>query len=125
VRLYLLGAGLNGALGVAMGAWASHGLQGRLTPEAIDWVKTGASYQLWHAAALVGLAAVSARYGSRLIAVAGVCFAIGGLLFGGSLHLYAFTQQGWLAMLTPVGGTLLIVAWLAVVASAFRGSARA
>ena len=125
MRLYLLGAGVNGALGVAMGAWASHGLQGRLAAEAIDWVKTGASYQLWHAAALLGLAAVSARYGSRLIAVAGMCFAIGGLLFGGSLHLYAFTQQSWLAMLTPVGGTLLIVGWLAVVGSAFRGSARA
>lgn len=125
MRLYLLGAGVNGVLGVAMGAWASHGLQGRLAPEAIDWVKTGASYQLWHAAALLGLAAVSARHGSRLIAIAGLCFAIGALLFGGSLHLHAFTRQVWLAMVTPVGGTLLIVGWLAVMASAFRGSGRA
>ena len=120
MRSYLFGAGVNGVLGVAMGAWAAHGLQGRLAPDTIEWVKTGASYQLWHAAALVGIAALSARSGSRLIAIAGVCFAIGALLFGGSLHLYAFTQQSWLAMVTPVGGTLLIAGWLAVILAAFR-----
>ena len=45
VRGYLLGAGLNGALGVAMGAWAAHGLQATLPAPAIEWIKTGASYQ--------------------------------------------------------------------------------
>ena len=59
MRSYLLGAGVNGALGVAMGAWAAHGLQATLPAPAIEWIRTGASYQLWHAAALLGLAALA------------------------------------------------------------------
>lgn len=121
---YLVAAGLNGAMGVAIGAWAAHGLEGRLTPEALDWIRAGASYQLWHAAALLGLAAIAARHSSRLIALAGIGFGLGALLFGGSLYLYAWTWQGWLAMITPVGGALMIAGWLAVLAAAFRASAR-
>jgi uncharacterized membrane protein YgdD (TMEM256/DUF423 family) len=121
---YLAGAGLNGAMGVAIGAWAAHGLEGRLPPAALDWLRTGASYQLWHAAALLGLAAVAARHASRLIALAGIGFGLGALLFGGSLYLYAWTGQGWLAMVTPVGGALMIAGWLAVLAAAFRVGAR-
>ena len=121
---YLAAAGLNGAMGVALGAWAAHGLEGRLPPAALDWIRTGASYQLWHAAALLGLAALAARCGTRLIAVAGIGFGFGALLFGGSLYLYAWTGQGWFAMITPFGGALMIGGWLAILAAAFRMQAK-
>ena len=121
---YLAAAGLNGAMGVALGAWAAHGLEGRLPPAAIEWIRTGASYQLWHAAALLGLAALAARHATRLIAVAGVCFGLGALLFGGSLYLYAWTEQAGFAMVTPLGGALMIGGWLATIAAAFRVGAR-
>jgi len=121
---YLAAAGLNGAMGVAIGAWAAHSLEGRLPPAALDWIRTGASYQLWHAAALLGLAAIAARHSSRLIAVAGIGLGLGAFLFGGSLYLYAWTGQGWLAMITPAGGALMIAGWLAVLAAAFRVGAR-
>ncbi|HEV8390824.1 MAG TPA: DUF423 domain-containing protein [Dongiaceae bacterium] len=117
---YLAAAGLNGAMGVAIGAWAAHGLEARLTPEALEWIRTGASYQLWHAAALLGLAAVAGRHVSRLIAVAGIGFGLGAFLFGGSLYLYAWTGQGWPAAITPIGGALMIAGWLAVLGAAFR-----
>lgn len=121
---YLAAAGINGAMGVALGAWAAHGLQGRLPPAAIEWIRTGASYQLWHAAALLGLAALAARHATRLIAVAGIGFAVGALLFGGSLYLYAWTEQAVFALVTPVGGALMIGGWLATFAAAFRVGAR-
>ena len=121
---YLAGAGLNGAMGVAMGAWAAHGLEGALPSEALEWVRTGASYQLWHAAALLGLAALATRHETRLIAVAGFGFGIGALLFGGSLYLYAWSGQAWLGAITPVGGAVMIAGWLAVIAAAFRVNAR-
>lgn len=121
---YVAAAGLNGAMGVALGAWAAHGLEGKLSATALDWIRTGASYQLWHAAALLGLAALAARHATRLIAAAGIGFGLGALLFGGSLYLYAWTGQGWLAMVTPVGGALMIGGWLATLAAAFRVGAR-
>ncbi len=118
---YLAAAGV---LGVAFGAWAAHGLEGRLPPAAIEWIRTGASYQLWHAAALLGLAALASRHATRLIALAGIGFGFGALLFGGSLYLYAWTGQAAFAMATPVGGALLIGGWLATFAAAFRAGAR-
>lgn len=124
MRKYLVAAGVNGAMGVAMGAWAAHGLENRLPPEALEWIRTGASYQLWHAAALLGLAALATRHATRLIAVAGIGFGLGALLFAGSLYLFAWSAQTWLALVTPVGGALMIAGWLAVLVAAFRPGAR-
>ena len=120
VRGYLLGAGLNGALGVAMGAWAAHGLQATLSPQAIEWIRTGASYQLWHAAALLGLAAFVAHRPTRLLIWAGLGFCVGALIFAGALYLYALAGLGWAAALAPVGGLLMIGGWLAVILAAIR-----
>lgn len=121
---FLAAAGVNGAMGVAFGAWAAHGLEGRLPPASLDWIRTGASYQLWHAAALLGLAALAARHATRLLGIAGIGFGLGALLFGGSLYLYAWMAQSWLAMITPVGGALMIIGWIATLAAAFRVGAR-
>ena len=120
----LAAAGVNGAMGVALGAWAARGLEGRLPPPAIEWIRTGASYQLWHAAALLGLAALTGRHATRLIGVAATGFGLGALLFGGSLYLYAWTEQAAFAMATPVGGALMIGGWLATFAAAFRMGTR-
>ena len=120
----LAAAGVNGAMGVALGAWAAHGLEGRLPPAAIEWIRTGASYQLWHAAALLGLAALAARHATRLIGLAAIGFGLGALLFGCSLYLYAWTEQAVFAMVTPIGGALMIGGWLATFAAAFRMGAR-
>lgn len=124
MRIYLVAAGVNGAMGVAVGAWAAHGLADRMPPEALEWIRTGVSYQLWHAAALLGLAALATRHATRLIALAGAGFGLGALLFAGSLYLYAWSAQTWLALATPLGGALMIVGWLAVLAAAFRPGAR-
>jgi len=121
---YLAGAGINGAMGVSIGAWAAHGLESRLSPEALEWMRTGVSYQLWHAAALLGLAAVAVHHFSRLIAIAGLGLGLGAFLFGGSLYLYAWTGEREFALATPVGGALMIAGWLAVLAAAFRVGAR-
>lgn len=120
MRGYLAGAGLNGAMGVALGAWAAHGLQASLPQAAIDWIKTGASYQLWHAAALLGLGALAALRRTRLFPVAGWALGAGAVIFSGSLYLYALAGLGWAASLAPVGGTLMIAGWLAVILAGFR-----
>lgn len=120
MRGYLVGAGLNGAMGVAMGAWAAHGLQATLGEAAIEWIKTGASYQLWHAAALLGLAAAGAVLRTRLLPIAALGLGGGALVFSVALYLYALAGLAWIAMLAPFGGALMIAGWLAVIAAGFR-----
>ena len=55
-RLCLLLAALAGFTGVALGAFAAHGLKGRLTADYLAVFQTGTHYQLIHALALFGVA---------------------------------------------------------------------
>jgi uncharacterized membrane protein YgdD (TMEM256/DUF423 family) len=121
---FLTAAGFHGALAVALGAWGAHGAAQSLTPQAVEWVKTGAAYQLWHALALLGIAAITGRaaghQAGRLVTISGLAFFLGALLFSGSLYLLAWGFGRWLVYLTPVGGTLLILGWVLLFAAGFR-----
>lgn len=100
-RALIAFAALNGALAVAAGAFAAHGAG----PQVKTLLQTGAQYQLVHAVLAVACAALDTR-------LAGWAAAAGGLVF--ALALYAVGLLGWMAAgaVAPVGGTLMIVAWL-------------
>lgn len=108
---WLVAAGFNGFCGVGFGAWSAHGAELLIGPAAADWVKTGAQYQLWHAAALLALIGLPVGF-ARLRALAGSCFCLGALLFSGSL--YGLALIGWrgFAYVTPVGGLFMLLGWL-------------
>lgn len=114
MRTWLFAAAVNGFLAVAAGAFAAHGLSGRLTPEALAWFETGARYEAYHALALLGVAWLADRETagkSRLIAVAGWSFVVGIGLFSGSLYLLALTGARWLGAITPLGGVGFLTGW--------------
>jgi uncharacterized membrane protein YgdD (TMEM256/DUF423 family) len=101
VNVIMLLAALSGGIAVAAGAFGAHGSSGA----AVEWLKTGAHYQLVHAlAALVAL-----RFEARGPAW---LFIAGGAVFAGTLYLMALGLPRWLGAVTPIGGTLLIVGWL-------------
>ena len=60
MSLWLAIAAINGGLAVASGAFAAHGLQGRLDAQALQTFETGARYHMYHALA-IGLAALAMR----------------------------------------------------------------
>lgn len=101
VSLILVLAALSGALAVAAGAFGAHGASGA----AVDWLKTGAHYQLVHALAALLALRLEARGPAWL-------FLAGGAVFAGTLYLMALGLPRWLGAITPIGGTLLIVGWL-------------
>ena len=90
-RLFVLLAALFGFTGVALGAFAAHGLRGRLSPEYLAVFHTGVLYQLVHALALFGVGVLALHWRSRLLGAAGGLFAVGTLLFSGSLYLLTLT----------------------------------
>jgi uncharacterized membrane protein YgdD (TMEM256/DUF423 family) len=112
-------AGLNGFMGVALGAWAAHGAVNQIGQEATDWVKTGADYQLWHAAALLALAAGPVSLGAVRSWVAS-CFCLGALLFSGSLYLLAILDWHWVVFVTPLGGMVMLLGWLILLGYGIR-----
>ena len=120
-RIWLLLAGLNGLMAVAAGAFGAHGAS---DPQVRDWLRTGAQYQLVHAVA--GLAC----FGFMRMAIvpagwAGWLFGLGGLVFGASLYLMALTGVRLLGAVTPIGGLLMMLGWVAVIWGVVAGSVAA
>lgn len=115
VQRCLMAAGISGALGIGFGAFAAHGLTRLGNPQIVDWVKTGASYQLWHAVALLGLVGIVGRMAPCWLCAIACCFFVGSLLFAGSLYVMAFTQWTWLGVITPVGGVIMILGWVLLI----------
>ena len=116
---YLLIAGLLGATGVAAGAFGAHALQASVSPERIDIWETAAQYHLIHAAIILALALHSQADENRWrFSMMG--FTAGVLLFSFSLYTLVLTDITQLAMITPIGGLLLMLSWLLVAIKAFK-----
>jgi uncharacterized membrane protein YgdD (TMEM256/DUF423 family) len=115
-----LGA-LNAAIAVAAGAFAAHGLRGRLDARALEVFETGARYQMYHAFAII-LAGILVSFGAiRGAQTAGWIFQAGIVLFSGSLYALALTGAKGLGAVTPLGGLALLAGWLWLAWTAWRG----
>src|SRR3954468_7121179 len=110
--VWLVLAGLNGAAAVIAGALGAHAS----APAARALVETGSHYQLVHAAALVGIAALARTRGGWLLHASGVAFLVGCALFGGGLYLKAADHAG-IGSVVPIGGAAFIAGWLLLVAA--------
>ena len=113
-RFLILIAGLFGALGVALAALASHGLEATKTELEIEWVATASRFLMFHALALIGAAFLADRRGGFLPVLCGGALALGTALFCGSLLMLAFIGSGSIAMMAPVGGSLMILGWIGI-----------
>lgn len=109
-------AALSAALAVAAGAFGAHGAA---SPQAAEWLRTGAQYQLVHA--LAALVLVQMLPGVRGPAAT---MLVGAAIFAVSLYLMAVGAPRWFGAITPVGGTLLIGGWLWAAALFLRPAAQ-
>ncbi|MDH1262970.1 DUF423 domain-containing protein [Pseudomonas sp. GD03944] len=119
-RLWLLLSALAGFTGVGLGAFAAHGLKKSLTPEYLAVFQTGTHYQLIHALALFGVALLALKLPSRVVNLAGGFFALGIVLFSGSLYLLTLSGVTALGMITPLGGLSFLAGWLCLGLAAWR-----
>ncbi len=114
-KLLLLLASVSGFTGVALGAFAAHGLRNRLPDNLLSAIQTGVQYQLWHTTALIGIALLLLRWPeSTFFRVSGGLFVLGILLFSGSLYALALSGIGKLGIITPFGGVAFLLAWLSL-----------
>lgn len=109
-RLFILAGGLCGAAGVALSAVAAHAGGGH--------VETAALFLMVHAPALLALGLLGR---GRAAGLGGAALLAGVLLFCGDLIMRHFAGARLFPMAAPTGGTLMILGWLAVAASAFFG----
>lgn len=111
----LITGALFGGLAVVLGAFGAHALKNLLEPESLKTFETGVKYQIYHALFLMVVAnlpqlSLQAKTTIFYLVLVGV------VLFSGSIYLLAsnsltsfdFKKIGFI---TPIGGTLLIIAW--------------
>ncbi len=115
----LMLAGALGLLSVAFGAFSEHALRPNIDAEYFRYLMTAIRYNQIHAVALLALAlALAAPLGQRVLSrlkAAGWLMFIGTVLFSVSIYLAVLLDVMALTFATPVGGTLLMVAWGAVI----------
>jgi uncharacterized membrane protein YgdD (TMEM256/DUF423 family) len=110
-RLFVGLGALAAGLGVLLGAFGAHGLEGRVSPDRVETFRTGVEYQMYHALALLLVGWAAAQGWGPLLYWAGYCFAGGIVVFSGTLYLLVLTDTGWLGAITPLGGVAFIVGW--------------
>lgn len=123
-RSLLIAGALFGVIAIILGAFGAHGLKPLLNIESLQTFETGVKYQMYNALFLLflgGLPVASEK-------VKRICFYLtvfGVVFFSGSIYLLAtnsltsfdFTV---IALITPMGGLLMISAWIVLLISFFK-----
>ncbi|TAN06357.1 MAG: DUF423 domain-containing protein [Rhodanobacteraceae bacterium] len=104
-------AATAGAVAVVLGALGAHALHAQLSAPMLDVWHTAVRFQFWHALALAFCSVLRPTHALRLAAV---LFAIGMVLFCGSLYALVLGAPRAIGLLTPLGGLALIGAWIAL-----------
>ena len=117
-RIWIGLGSFAGLSAVATAAVAAHGLPERLDPAALQMVRNALQMHGWHAIALLACGIWAGR-GGPLVHVAAASFAVGMLLFCGSVYALALTgvHSGPVA---PIGGFALMLGWALFGLSALR-----
>lgn len=108
---WLIIAAVFGFLGVALGAFAAHGLRTKLEPRAFEIWEVAVRYQMYHALALLAVALLAGRGATPCVTLAGWAFTLGIVVFSGSLYALALTDIKGLGAITPFGGVAFLVGW--------------
>lgn len=124
VTKWVLLAALFGFSSVGAGAFAAHGLEGKISEKSLSVFRLGVQYQMYHALALLGVAWLISSAPSRWASWSATCLAGGVILFSGSLYGLALCDWKWLGSVTPIGGLLLMAGWLLMGVAGCRSCGR-
>jgi uncharacterized membrane protein YgdD (TMEM256/DUF423 family) len=119
-KTFLITGAVFGALAVALGAFAAHGLKRIADESTVNVFHTGVEYQFYHAFALLIAGILYAQFPNAWVARSGWCFGIGIVLFSGSLYAITLLKAfgggsiGPVGIVTPLGGLFLIAGWVSL-----------
>lgn len=122
-RILMTGV-ILGILGIVLGAFAAHGLEKLVDEEAIKTFETGVRYQIYHAFFLLILGGTSfVDIKSKKIIL--FLIILGVIFFSGSIYGLATNELSsfdfkTIAMITPIGGLLLILGWIVMLIGIMR-----
>ncbi|QRM88370.1 DUF423 domain-containing protein [Lacinutrix sp. WUR7] len=113
-KLLISGAVL-GILGIILGAFAAHGLKELISEASLQSFETGVRYQMYHAFFLLILGSINgvpekSKKTIYKLTLVGVLF-FSGSIYGLSTNALTPVNFNKIALVTPLGGLLLIGSW--------------
>ena len=121
VRLFLTISSVMMALAIAIGAFGAHGLKSIVSSELLVTYNTGVEYHFYNT---LGLFAASfmmyLKPDSKMIKTSLWLILIGMIIFSFSLYFLVIFNIPILGAITPIGGSLLIIAWVLLAISFYR-----
>jgi len=105
-----------GVLAIVFGAFGAHGLEDKLTTDAIQTFETGVKYQMYQALFLLVLGSLkqipekSKKWIFYLVFVGVILFSFS--IYGLATNELTSFDFKAIALITPVGGLLLIISWV-------------
>ncbi|WP_111682347.1 DUF423 domain-containing protein [Winogradskyella tangerina] len=113
-----------GILGIILGAFAAHGLEKLIEADAIESFETGVRYQLYHAFLLLIIGSTSfldlkfKKWLFYLVIIGLICFS--GSIYGLATNELTEFNFKRIAMITPIGGLVLIIGWVVMLIGIIR-----
>ena len=90
----------------------------------METYKTANLYHFFHSIMATFLCFQLQYFDSKLFKMSILLFLIGIFIFSGSLYLLAITGNTKLGMITPIGGSLFILAWFLLLCFSLRDKNR-
>lgn len=114
-------ASILGLITIILGAFGAHALKDKLDPESMQSFETGVRYMMYHVLALLFINSSSLLREKSKKQISFMFFA-GILLFSGSIFMISLdiVSAKYIWFLTPLGGLILIFAWLITAIGFFK-----
>ncbi|KJD31746.1 membrane protein [Tamlana nanhaiensis] len=123
-RKILITAALLGLISIILGAFGAHGLKKLISEEAVQTFETGVKYQMYHALFLLFIAQTN-YLSDKMKRIIFYLVLVGVIFFSGSIYglatnnLSGFNFKS-IGFITPIGGLLLILAWVFLLVAILR-----
>ncbi|WP_411893243.1 DUF423 domain-containing protein [Winogradskyella sp. A2] len=123
-KTILITGSILGVLGIILGAFAAHGLEKLIDKNAIESFETGVRYQLYHAFFLLIIGGTNflkekTKKEIFYLVLIGLIF-FSGSIYGLSTNSLTNFDIKTIAIVTPFGGMLLILAWVLMLIGIIR-----
>jgi uncharacterized membrane protein YgdD (TMEM256/DUF423 family) len=123
-KLWVVCGAVLAAVAVVTGAMGTHLLKERLhvSQAELETFEVAVRYQMYHSFAIILVGLLAGRADGCALRAAGALFLIGLALFSGGLYGWLLTGIKPLVHVVPIGGTVWIIAWLALAWAALRST---
>ena len=119
-RRFLIIALMLAGSAVALGAFGTHGLAKILSEAQLQTFNTAVRYQMYHGLALLMISVCGQAFKQSMWKVGQWLLVVGTIVFSLSLYLYLAFSIKALAMITPLGGSAMILGWLWLIVAVWK-----